>query len=253
MKTTPLGPCLTLLSWNLFLGSGAPRNVLDHVRKHWNVFFFEHGPRWSVEPAARLIREQNCDVVCLQEVDGGSWRNRYRNLVAELADRAALPYYEFAPQRRRHCNDGIALLSRYPLEDLTTTVLVHDFEQRGLIHARVSLAERRVGVAVTHLAALPFNSAMRRKQAEHIARELCELGPLLLAADFNCDPDAPELLPLKQQGRLRALVTEPTFPAYRPAQRLDNVFATPDIRVREARVLGDRHSDHLPVLVRIEL
>lgn len=248
MQTT-----LTLLSWNLFLGSGAPTSVIDHVRKHWNVFFFERGPRWSVEPAARLIREEACDVVCLQEVDGGSWRNGYRNLVAELADRAGLPYYEFAAQRRRHCNDGIALLSRHPLQDLTTSVLVHDFEQRGLIRARVTLGGRSIGVAVTHLAAPPFNGSLRKRQAEHVARELSSAGSLLLAADFNCDPDAPELLPLKTQGKLRALVAEPTFPAYRPRHRLDNVFATPDIRVREARVLRDRHSDHLPVLVRIDL
>jgi endonuclease/exonuclease/phosphatase family metal-dependent hydrolase len=244
---------LTLLSWNLFLGSGAPSNLLDHVRKHWNVFFFEHGARWSVEPAARLIREQQCDVVCLQEVDGGSWRNRYRNLVAELADRAELPYYEFAPQRRKHCNDGIALLSRYPLAQLTTTVLVHDFEQRGLIHARVAVGGAEVGVAVTHLAAPPFNGALRKRQAEHVARALSDFGPLLLAADFNCDPDAPELAPLREQGQLRALITDPTFPAYRPRHRLDNVFASPELRVREARVLLDRHSDHLPVLVRIDL
>ena len=244
---------LTLLSWNLFLGSGAPTSVLDHVRKHWNVFFFERGPRWSVEPAARLIREHECDVVCLQEVDGGSWRNGYRNLVAELADRSGLPYYEFAPQRRRHCNDGIALLSRHPLQALTTTVLVHDFEQRGLIRARVAIGGATVGVAVTHLAAPPFNRSLRKRQAEHVARELSAGGPLLLAADFNCDPDAPELVPLRQRAGLRALVSAPTFPAYRPKHRLDNVFATPDVRVREARVLGDRHSDHLPVLVRIDL
>jgi endonuclease/exonuclease/phosphatase family metal-dependent hydrolase len=246
-------PTLTLLSWNLFLGSGAPSSVFDHVRKHWNVFFFERGARWSVEPAAALIREQQCDVVCLQEVDGGSWRNGYRNLVAELADRAGLPYYEFAPQRRKHCNDGIALLSRHPLRELTTTVLVHDFEQRGLIHARVDVGSVSVGVAVTHLAAPPFNGSLRKKQAEHIARQLSSTGPLLLAADFNCDPDAPELAPLKVRGKLRALIGEPTFPAYRPTHRLDNVFATADIQVLEARVLTDRHSDHLPVLVKIEL
>ncbi len=244
---------LTLLSWNLFLGSGAPSSVLDHVRKHWNVFFFERGPRWSVEPAARLIREQHCDVVCLQEVDGGSWRNGYRNLVAELADRSGLPYYEFAAQRRKHCNDGIALLSRYPLQELTTTVLVHDFEQRGLIHARVAVGGASLSVAVTHLAALPFNRALRKRQAAHVARALSGPGPLLLAADFNCEPDAPELVPLRTQAKLRSLITEPTFPAYRPRHRLDNVFATEDVCVCEARVLDDRHSDHLPVLVRIEL
>jgi endonuclease/exonuclease/phosphatase family metal-dependent hydrolase len=74
-----------------------------------------------------------------------------------------------------------------------------------------------------------------------------------VGADFNCEPDAEELAPLRQQLELKALISEPTFPTYRPRQRLDNVFASPDARVIEARVLPSRHSDHLPVLVKIEL
>jgi endonuclease/exonuclease/phosphatase family metal-dependent hydrolase len=246
-------PILTLLSWNLFLGSGAPRHFFDHLCRHWNVFFFERGPRWSLEPLAELILEHDCDVVCLQEVDGGSWRNRRRNLVQEIAQRTGLEHHHFAAQRRMHCNDGIALLSRHPLRETTTTVLVHDFEQRGLIRARVEISGRSVWVAVTHLAALPFNGALRRRQAEHLARELDSVRPLLVGADFNCEPDAEELAPLRQQLELKALISEPTFPTYRPRQRLDNVFASPDARVIEARVLPSRHSDHLPVLVKIEL
>lgn len=226
---------------------------MDHLRRHWNVFFFERGPRSALEPLAQLIALHGCDVVCLQEIDGGSWRNGYRNLVSELAALSGLSHYEFAPQRRTHCNDGIALLSRHPLRDLEVTPLVYDFERRGLIRARVEIAGQSFWVAVTHLAALGFNQPLRRRQAEHIARELAQADPLLLAADFNCEPDSAELEPLLRGLALRPLTHEPSFPSYRPRLRLDNVFATKNLAALETRVLPAQLSDHLPVLVRVGL
>lgn len=246
-------PTLTVLSWNLFLGSGAPRNVVEHVTKHWNVFFFERGPRLSLEPLAAFIRTHDCDVVCLQEVDGGSWRNGYRNVFAELQALTGLTHGHFAAQRHLHCNDGIAVLSRYPLQELSTTVLAHDFEQRGLIQARVVVEGHTVNIAVTHLSALPFNASLRRRQATQIAHALDAKCPTVLAADVNCDTNADELRPLTELRGLRPLVSTATFPIYRPRYRFDNVFADTAVTVLDARVLDAPYSDHLPVLAKIEL
>lgn len=48
-----------------------------------------------------------------------------------------------------------------------------------------------------------------------------------------------------------------TYPARIPLLRLDYIFSSPDIKVKEARVAKDRlshsASDHLPVVVKIEL
>src|ERR1043165_4178631 len=105
-----LSSTLTVLTWNLFLGAGAPRNFFEHFAKHTNVFFVDRGPRRSFEPVAELIVESNCDVVCLQEVDAGSFRNGGQNWVDEIAASAGFRFRHFARQRGLHCNDGIALM-----------------------------------------------------------------------------------------------------------------------------------------------
>jgi len=242
---------LTILSWNLFLGSGAPRNFFEHFAKHKNVFFVDRSPRQSFAPVAELIVDSKCDVVCLQEIDAGSFRNGGRNLLDEIADAAGFRYRHFARQRRLHCNDGIALLSRLPLASVSTAVLVHDFEQRGLITAEVDLGGTTVTVGVTHLAAFPFNGRLRRRQCEQISIELASRDHLVLAADYNCDSQSDDLAPLRNQLGLRPLVDAPSFPAYGPRYRFDNVFASRSVAALDARVLAARHSDHLAVLASV--
>lgn len=247
------GSTLTVLSWNLFLGSGAPRNFLDHFAKHKNVFFVDRGPRQSFAPVAELILDSKCDVVCLQEIDAGSFRNGGRNLLDEIADAAGFRFRHFARQRYLHCNDGIALLSRLPLASVSTTVLVHDFEQRGLITADVDLGGTIVTVGVTHLAAFPFNGGLRRRQCEQISAELASRDHLVLAADYNCDPHSDDLAPLRDKLGLRPLIHAPSFPAYGPRYRFDNVFASRGVGARDARVLSAQHSDHLAVLASVSV
>jgi endonuclease/exonuclease/phosphatase family metal-dependent hydrolase len=215
------------------------------------VFFVDRSARRSFAPVADVIVELGCDVVCFQEVDVGSFRNGGRNLLDEIADAAGFPYRHFARQRGLHCNDGIALISRLPLNRITTTVLVHAFEQRGMITAEVELEGRDVTVGVTHLAAFPFNARLRRQQCEQIARELGSRDRVVLGADFNCDPESNDLRPLRNHLGLRPLVEAPSFPAYGPRYRFDNVFVSNGVSAVDARVIGARHSDHLAVLARV--
>jgi endonuclease/exonuclease/phosphatase family metal-dependent hydrolase len=226
--------------------------VFDHFARHRSVFLVDRTRR-SFARVADLIVELGCDVVCFQEVDAGSFRNGRRNLLDEIADAAGFPYRHFARQRGLHCNDGIALMSRLPLERVNSVVLVHDIEQRGMITADVEVGGQSVTVGVTHLAAFPFNASLRRRQCEQIARELEARERVVLGADFNCDPDAAELLPLRNHLGLRPLVEAPSFPAYGPKFRFDNVFASRDVSAVDARVLTERHSDHLAVLARVSV
>jgi len=85
-------------------------------------------------------------------------------------------------------------------------------------------------------------------------------APRLLCGDFNAWPLSPayrrlrEALPEAQDGRGRAL---PTFPSRWPLLRIDHVFHSPDLAVREVRVprtpLTRLASDHLPLIVEVTL
>lgn len=243
---------LTVLSWNVFVGAGAPVGPLDHLRKYRRVLFVDRRRLDCVARLATVIQRNQCDVVCLQEVDCGSWRNGRQDLLGELAASTGMPHKVFARQRRRHCNDGVALLSRHELHDCAVVALPYELERRVLLRATLLLDGEPVCVAVTHLAAFPFNAALRRRQARQIERALPSEMPTVLGGDFNCDIDARDLEPLWIRRRFRPALKAMTFPNYQPRFRFDNVLVTPECRVHYARVLDDCASDHLAVIARVE-
>jgi endonuclease/exonuclease/phosphatase family metal-dependent hydrolase len=87
--------------------------------------------------------------------------------------------------------------------------------------------------------------------------------------DFNCDPDAPELTPLRDHFQEACAVcgvsgdARFTFPAGPLGARtddgwhgaIDHVWASHDIRITSAQVIIDetKASDHQPLVVEFEL
>lgn len=121
--------------------------------------------------------------------------------------------------------------------------------RRGASTARVEGVE----VLVVHLG---LDAAER---AQHL-RLLLGPGaggsgsPLVVVGDLNELPGSPSWRALEAAGLVDAAAgAGPTFPAARPAQRIDAVLVGYGLGVTEARVLDDpaarAASDHLPVLV----
>lgn len=232
----------------------------------WNV----HGLRGrdgrrDPERIAEVIRSCAPDVAGLQEVGapaqpGGP--ERAADLLAALTGLhlafgpTLAPAHGFAY--------GNAVLSRTPIEAVRTYDLsVPGREPRCCIRADVAFPGARVHVFSAHLG---LHWRERRKQAAQllssdILRDAALAYPLVLAGDFN------------SLGRrsavprwLRRALTDcalaagnggPTFPARFPLLRLDHVYASSTLTVRDAQVvrtpLARIASDHLPVLVELEL
>ena len=68
---------------------------------------------------------------------------------------------------------------------------------------------------------------------------------------MNAGPEAPELQPLLKRLRDTWVTEGPgfTYPADKPAKRIDYVLASTHFRVRAATVPVTAASDHRPVLV----
>ncbi|MDI3297946.1 MAG: endonuclease/exonuclease/phosphatase family protein [Bacillota bacterium] len=262
---------LRVLAWNIHSGIG-----LDG--------------RLDLERIARLLRAARPDLVALTEVSR-NWPGRGRvDQARRLAELAGFRRWLFAPAfRRGWAAFGNAFLSPHRLESaaaltlpparrsLALLGLAHRPEPRLLLCARLEwppAAEPastgqgareghprgtflRVPVAVTHLG---LSAREREAQSRAVAAWLEEAGPLaILAGDLNAALEARELAPL-----LRGMADacrergEPTYPADRPAARIDHLLVGPAWRVVEAGVWRDPAgevavaSDHLPVLAALD-
>ncbi|GAA3985680.1 endonuclease/exonuclease/phosphatase family protein [Actinomadura viridis] len=215
------------------------------------------------DPAAvaGVIRALGPDVACLQEVPRfAGWRRKRRGLARACgmrvaAGRRAAGLAVLAGPRARIVHGEHHLLSRVP-----------GLHRRGLAVAVLEFGGARLVAASTHL---DLAGAPRRAHTAEIIDLLDGVGrayraPVVLAGDVNEEPGGESwtLLAARFQDA-HAVAPEgegPTFPARRPARRIDGVFADPRIEVTGCGVPGGeaaasyaRATDHRPVLAGLRL
>jgi endonuclease/exonuclease/phosphatase family metal-dependent hydrolase len=253
-------PILTLVLTAAALSSpAAPRADLSVMTFNIHAGAGSDGA-FDLPRVADAIREQQPDVVGLQEVDvHWSERSGFADEAAELARSLGMavrfaPIYDLPGSPRRQY--GVAVLSRYPVlraaNHSITRLSTQDPDAvpapaPGFAEAVIGAPGGPVAVYVTHLDFRP-DPAVRATQV----REMLAImrGPRqVLLGDFNAEPGAPELAPLWE--RLADAGGTATFPADAPVKRLDYVTASGGYRVVDVRVPATLASDHRPVVARL--
>jgi len=235
----PGGTSLRVLCYNIHHGEGTDGKI-DLPRQ------------------ARVIADAKPDLVALQEVDNRCRRSGKVDQIAELARLTGL-HGRFGKQIDFEGGEyGQAVLSRFPLDELTVHWLPGkpDRERRIAVEARVKVGGGEVSFVGTHL------HHQRGDFREQQAAKLNELfgkaeRPVVLAGDLNAEPDAEPLDVLREKWTVatarRSLLT---YPAVKPAAQIDYVLCRPGKRFRvvEAKVIDETvASDHRPVLAVVEL
>jgi endonuclease/exonuclease/phosphatase family metal-dependent hydrolase len=206
------------------------------------------------EPGAltEVVRELDPDVLVVQEAPR---RLRWRTRVARLAHAFGMLYAAGgAPSL------GNVIMTSLRVRPLETWDLRYPLtpgrHMRGATVARCSVGGVTFVVAGSHLSTDP---AERPGQAERLKNALAELdSPLVLAADVN-EGHGGSAWRLLADGLVDAAGTDTaaTFPADRPAARLDVIFVDPRITVTGYRVVDSpaarTASDHRPVLAELTL
>ncbi len=203
----------------------------------------EDGER-GIQDQLVLLRELQPDLIGLQETDSNRVANGNVDLVGYLA--SELNMYAYYGPKVVHGTFGIALLSRYPLEDPRTFFMYSEGEQTATIQARITVQGQTLHVFVTHL-----GNGGPIVQQENILQVVGERAPLVLMGDFNFRPDTPQY----------RLTTERLVDAWRqrwpqdvddrgiaPKDRIDHIFLSSDLQVQDIRYIFDPASDHPAVL-----
>jgi endonuclease/exonuclease/phosphatase family metal-dependent hydrolase len=221
--------------------TGVPLRVLSY-----NV----HGLRDDRAALTGLIRDADPDVVVVQEAPR---RFRWRHKCAALADDVGMVV----------AAGGLPALGNLIL--VTLRVKIHETwclrypltpgrHMRGAAFARCSVKDGRFTVSGSHLATDPVE---RPAQAAQWKSALAAVdGPLVAAGDLNEGPGGGAWRTVAD-GFAAPRDAALTYPATLPRQRLDAIFASPDIVIEAYDVIDTdrarRASDHLPVVADLRL
>lgn len=152
---------------------------------------------------------------------------------------------------------GNALLSRYPVINVKVTGIaspekseqyyksIHAYESRCLLSAEIEAPRGRVTVFTCHMG---LNPDERLLAVKTICREADAVtGSKILMGDFNMAPGCELLIPIKERLADSAAVLgaeKPTFPADKPAIKIDYIFVSRDMTVKSAEIPDEYVSDH---------
>ncbi len=208
-----------------------------------------------IDRIAETLSAVNADLLALQEVDRFRLRSGFKYQARHLARRLGCRWWCYGVNRDYYLIGayGNAIYSRFPIARWCNLSLPSPKEQRGLLSAEIDIEGLMVWFGCTHL------GLSRDERADHVQRIVEHLDtvahPMILAGDFNCAPDAPELAPLSSVLRdtLDDPSAAPTYPSFDPRVRLDTILVSPRFRVEEARSFQSLASDHLPFCADIRM
>jgi len=219
--------------------------------------------QYDLARSAAVITSMGVDVAAIQEVDRAwSARSAFDDQPARLAALTGMrPCYGPNLTSAAGGEYGTLVLSRLPILECLNAPLpkADGREQRGVLQVVVD-AGARLRVFNTHLG---LDRTEREAQVRALAAIVASAGPgaRILAGDMNTGPGTTaagaELEPLRPLFT-DAWVTVGVGPGYTippdaPRARIDMIFVAPPVTALAAQVVPTLVSDHLPVVVDVEL
>lgn len=249
----------------------------------FNVFHFRGSggtsARETAEGVVRFLKEQQPDIICLQEVR--LRQNNIFNLAQTVETLDFINHYQFA---RTSSTFGSVTLTRYPIlymgeirfensrnmtiyTDLlidgdTVRVFNVHLHSYGIDPLDYTIIDSGVSTEEDLIEAremgrkLKRGFEMRASQAESIRKMIDETPyPVIVCGDLN---DTPASYAYRQLGKgLKDAFVESgkglgrTYVNKLPALRIDYIFHSPSFRSSRFTTHDCRHSDHLPVSVEL--
>ncbi|MGE5222870.1 MAG: endonuclease/exonuclease/phosphatase family protein [Omnitrophica WOR_2 bacterium] len=194
-----------------------------------------------------LMRQVDADIIGLQETDTSRISGGNDDTIRFLSDRLGLNSY-YGPDVVAG-TFGIALLSKYPIQNPRTFYMYSRGEQTAAITAQITKAGKTFNVLVTHL-----GNGGPLVQQEEVLKELAGKPDVLVMGDFNFDPSTDQYRRTVQVLSDAWLLRWPTGiddRGYNPVKRIDHIFVSPGTQVTGARFLTAPESDHPALTITI--
>ncbi len=206
---------------------------------------YDQGGQRAYQQQLEVIRSLQPDLVGLQESDVARFSGGNADLVRTLA--TGLNMYAYYGPKTVTGTFGIALLSRYPLENPRTFFMYSAGEQTAAISAQVTVDNVPYHILVTHLG----NDGPIIQQ-QQVLQELAGKQNIIAMGDFNFRSTS-EQYALTDQVLDSAWVLAGSLltAGLDPERLIDHVFVSPGTKVKSAEYIVSPVSDHPGLLVEI--
>ena len=240
---------------------------VQHFQNYAARLLDKKDKRITPECIADVILREGVEICSLQEVDRFVPRSgncdQLEVLLQILRERSGVNWEGvYAPAIPLDGGEyGVALVSRYPIEQSNTEKVALPveqwfeggrFEDRVLLTARIRVGEEILTVLNTHFGLMPAEQDLSVKAiANAVAKNE---GALLLAGDFNAQPDDAHIEALCKMLTLAAERDRLplTYSSDRPYETIDYIFCNGALSVTGLRTVADTSSDHLPLLADVK-
>ncbi|MCK4693815.1 MAG: endonuclease/exonuclease/phosphatase family protein, partial [Anaerolineales bacterium] len=219
---------------------------------------FASDGRQDPEAIARVIEASGADIIALQEVSRGWLINGSTDLMAWFARRLGM---QVLFQGTTGPMWGNAILTRYPILEhgSGSLPLAGTIMGRGYLWAKIDVgAQDPLLIIATHLHHVEAENEVRLVQVPVFMAFWDEVPYSLILGDMNSEPGYPEMDLIAQAGLVDSWAEAGSgkghsWPAIDPFERIDWIWHTPDLAASEAEIIQSTASDHLPLVVTLDM
>jgi endonuclease/exonuclease/phosphatase family metal-dependent hydrolase len=220
--------------------------------------------------AATIIDQAKADVVALQEVDAERPFHENKNQAKTISDCIGLDYLYFPIEKAERHVFGLAVLSRFPVEQSRFVLLPNLYpwlkmRKRGFIRAVLRTPWGRIHLINTHLSIYKLEQRIQLRAMLETSglQTIAPNEPLIICGDFNAGPFSlthsrlSKALTDVQKTVFAAPIRQATFPSKSPCFRIDHIFVSDHFVPLRVEAIKNRQtmaaSDHLPLVADLRL
>ena len=228
----------------------------------WNIWFKE-----NIDNIIMELKKFDADIVCLQELNINANDDINVNKLKALYP---YMYYEIADtflDGRSQCN---AILSKYLIRKTNKKYVQepsdnkNDYSKEGRIYIEIELDinGKSINIGTTHLSYTHKfeETSLKDEEVNRLITCINKKEKYIFAGDLNTTKTSKYIKQIEQHlinnDTSNTWTTKPFsyqgFDEDKLNWKLDYIFSTSDINVKETKVLETQYSDHLPVLCTFE-
>jgi endonuclease/exonuclease/phosphatase family metal-dependent hydrolase len=229
----------------------------------WNTWYKE-----DIKNKISLLKQINADIYCLQELN--ETKNEFNQIKTELNLNGYLGLTE-----TDHGGQGNAIFTKYPIINSQSIFIKQPKEQRETfsdeariyIEVDIEINNQKLKIGTTHMS---YTDRFKETKDKVIEEEkLLKIikkynNSYIFSGDLNVIEDSKLIKNLETNfNNTGPEYTEKTwttkdfeyngFKATDLDYRLDYVFTTKDIKVINSKIINTKYSDHLPILITIDI
>lgn len=202
----------------------------------------------DLNAVADVIKASNATIIALQEVERHSIRTVFQDQIKQLSVNTDMNYVYGKSINVLNGEYGNGLLSKYPIEEYKVYDLPSYSEQRTVLRAVINVEGLKVAIYNTHLG---LKESERKEQLDYILQMTSadELDYILMG-DMNTKADKMSVLTehMKDSALGSKKQQQSTFVEKEVQERIDYIFVSPTMEVKDYDVVIAEASDHYPVV-----